>query len=331
MTPPPLTRRLATAAVLVGAVLAIPLLAGALAVGAPGALAAGLGAIFTFLLLLRVGPGQTRRWWPLLILALALATLTAGTVWWVALLVLLAVVAGAGASRGLLVPPALTGMLAASAPAVTAGEDPWVRVLVAALGGAYVLLIGPRLGLPSPPSTPPTPSPPPPPTPPPTASRPPSASVAPAALATVLGVVAGVAGLLALWSAGPYAYWIPTVVFLLVLPVPDVRLHHGAQQRLRGTALGVLVGMPFVLLLLRQLPWAARHRALAHQRSPGRAELRAGGGLVLELRDGQGPARPAARATDQPPGGPGSAGSCRPGPGRLALAVALTPPGRVRG
>lgn len=225
-----LRRRLPVVAVLVTVLLVVPLLAGGVAAGATGALAVGLGAVFTLLMVLKAGSRTALRVLPGLILVIALAARASGTWWWVALLVLLGVLAGLGSTRGRLVPAALAGMLAASTPPLGSSEDLLVRLSLAAVAGVYVVVVGRRLGLPD---------------------------EVPAGLATLgsapatavaLGAVVGVGATIALRWSDAHAYWIPLSIFLLAIPIPGVRIHSAARQRVLGTALGLAAPLPLVLV-----------------------------------------------------------------------------------
>jgi Fusaric acid resistance protein-like len=230
-------RRLAAAAALVVVLLGVPVLAGWLAAGSAGASSAGLGAVFTTLLMLRTGTRVAQRTVPLLLLVIAVAALVAGTWWWVALLAVIGVVAGLGSPRGLTVPTALCGVLAASTPALAPGEGLLARLAVAGVACGYAVFVGHRVGLPA--EVP--------------VLRAPPGAGPPVGL--VLGTVAGAAGALALLSTQPHAQWIPVTVFLLSMPTPGVRLHRAARSRLLGTAVGLVVVPPVVLL---DLPAQAR-------------------------------------------------------------------------
>lgn len=215
---------------MVTVLLGVPLLAGGIAAGATGALAAGLGAVFTLLMVLKAGSRTALRVLPGLVLVIALAALAAGTWWWVALLVLLAVLAGLGSTQGGLVPVALAGMLAASTPPLGTGEHLLVRLSLAAVAGVYVVVVGRRLGLPD---------------------AVPAVRASPGsapAIALVLGAVVGVGATIALRWSDAHAYWIPVSIFLLSIPVPGVRIHSAARQRLLGTVLGLAVPVPLVVL-----------------------------------------------------------------------------------
>jgi hypothetical protein len=144
--------------------------------------------------------------------------------------VLLAVLAGLGSTRGLLVPAALAGMLAASTPPLGEGEGLLVRLGLAAVAGVYVVIVGRRLGLPDEV---------------PALRTPPGFGLA---IGLVLGLMVGVGATIALRWSDPYAYWIPVSVFLLSMPTPGVRIHVGARQRLLGTAVGLAAASPLVVL-----------------------------------------------------------------------------------
>jgi hypothetical protein len=232
-----LRRRLPAVAVLVAGLLVVPAVAGGLVAGSAGALAAGLGAVFTLLVALRAGVGLALRVLPGLVLVMGLAGLAAGTWWWVALLVALAVLAGLGSTRGLLVPAALAGMLAASAPPLGSEENLVVRLAAATLAALYVVAVGRRLGLPA--EVP--------------LARTPAGTAVP--IAVVLAVAVGIAATVALRWGDAYAYWIPVSVFLLSMPTPGIRLHAAARERLLGTALGLVAGVPLVAV---GLPGAVR-------------------------------------------------------------------------
>ena len=210
--------------------LGVPVLSGWVVADEAGASSAGLGAVFTTLLMLRTGTRVAQRTVPLLLLVIAAAALVAGTWWWVALLAAIGVVAGLGSPRGLVVPVALCGVLAASTPALAPGEGLVARLVVAGVACGYAVLVGHLAGLPDEV---------------PVLSAPPGAGPP---VGLVLGTVAGVAGALALLSAQQHGHWIPVTVFLVSMPTPGVRLYRAARSRLLGTAVGLVVVPPVVLL-----------------------------------------------------------------------------------
>jgi hypothetical protein len=234
---PSLGARLGQAAVLVVVVVGVPVALGAVAAGGSGIRAAALGAIFTFLLAARTGWRRALVWQPVLIAAVAGASVTSGSWWWVVWLATLGAAAGAASAAGLLVPLAISGMLAASAPELDPGEGLLARLALAAAAGLYVVVVGRRSGLPAQ-------------LPEPRAPR----QVAVLA-AVVVGLVVAVAATIALRWSDPYAYWLPVTVFVLLLPTPGIRLSRRAAQRAIGAVVGCAAAVP---LAAWGLPLAVR-------------------------------------------------------------------------
>jgi hypothetical protein len=214
---------------LLGAV-GLPVLVGLWVAGRGGAAAAATGAVMGLTVSVRAGWKVALASVPLLALALALGMLAAGTAAWPPLLAALALAALLAMTRGLLAPFAVAGMLAATAPRLVGVTEFGLRVTLATAGSVFAVVVMRWLGLPA---------------------RLPSyqAPMRVAVPAAILGsCVAGVAAALALRSDNPFAPWIPTTVFLLLLPVPGVRVSAHARQRVVGTVLGVSVAVPIAIV-----------------------------------------------------------------------------------
>ncbi len=234
-TAPGLPRRVAAAATILLVVLVVPAAAALLAGGPAAARGAAVGAVFGLLLALRAGWRRGSTLVPALVAGLAAGSLLAGTWWWVLLVAGLGLACGLATRVGALPGVALVGMITCTTlePAQASVADLPRTLLSAAVGAAYAVLVGWRLGLPAVAGE---------------SARLPPRQAWP--VAVVLALVAGTAALLAVRWAVPNAYWLPMTVFLAATPDrhPSARDGGGgraAAGRRRAPAVGgALAGIP---------------------------------------------------------------------------------------
>ncbi len=219
-----LLQQLAAAAVVLLLVLAPPVVLAALLGGTAALRGAGLGAVFGLLLCLRSGWRRTLLVTPVLVLALALGLLVAGTGWWVLLVGVVGMAAGLATRVGALAPVALVGMVVCT---TLAGEERAGLAVTAAWAAAalvYSAGVLRWLGVPD------------------VVAGPILARRDAWPVAAVLAGVVGLAAWVAQQSSNPYAYWLPMTVLLIAVPVPGLRLSHAVRSRVLGTTAGVVVG-----------------------------------------------------------------------------------------
>ncbi|MFD4991982.1 FUSC family protein [Cellulosimicrobium cellulans] len=224
-------RALGQAVLLLLIVVAVPVVAGAALGGAAPASVTATGAIFGVLLALKAGWRSALVTVPVLVVSSVLAAVSAGSVWWVALLGGLGLVAGWSARWGWLPVVALVGAATSTAPPLEADASVVLRFVWVAGAAVYAVVVARMLGLPA---------------------------VVPGvrvlrglagagALLLATGVV--VAAGLAQASGVRLAYWLPATVFLLVVPTPGVRWSHVARSRVLGTLGGVVAGAALAVLV----------------------------------------------------------------------------------
>ncbi|MDF9877973.1 FUSC family protein [Cellulosimicrobium cellulans] len=224
-------RALGQAVLLLLIVVAVPVVAGAALGGAAAASVTATGAIFGVLLALKAGWRSALVTVPVLVVSSVLAAVSAGSVWWVALLGGLGLVGGWSARWGWLPVVALVGAATSTAPPLEADASVVLRFVWVAGAAVYAVVVARMLGLPA--VVP--------------GVRVPRGLAGAGALLLATGVV--VAAGVAQASGVRLAYWLPATVFLLVVPTPGVRWSHVARSRVLGTLGGVVAGAALAVLV----------------------------------------------------------------------------------
>ena len=215
-----------------GAVLVVVILPALLMAALVGSL--GVSAMFVGLVLGVVGSklGGTHRMLyiaPGLGVAAGLGAFTAYDWWWVALLAVAGVIAGAGIGFGWMPALLMVPFAATFVTPVTTGTDAVIYGLVVALGAGYGLVVARRFGAPAVVEGDHQPLP-----------------VA-AVVATVFGAVLGASAAVGVALGWTEPYWVPEPVLILVLYILM-----GKRDRIRGktigTALGVAAAIPVAIV-----------------------------------------------------------------------------------
>lgn len=217
-------RALGQAVVLLLVVLAVPVAAGLVLGDAATASVTAVGAVYGVLLALRAGWRRALAVVPVLVVVSVAAASSAGSVWWVVVLGVLGLATGWSARWGWSPVLALVGAAAASAPPLPTGAPVMLRFAWVAGAAAYAVVVARLLGLPAVVE----------------GVRVPGRVAA--AVSLLLGAVVAVAAVLAQQWGARLAYWLPTTVFLLVLPTAGIRWSRAARSRVLGTVAGVAVG-----------------------------------------------------------------------------------------
>lgn len=219
---PSIGDRVAAALRLLLPLLAAPLLLGLLLGGRTAAMGATLGAFGCFLI--AAGAGWRRAAW--LILTALLIAAFAGSQHleptWVIVLALAGVATGMAGAVGLMPQIAVVGILITVAPELPTAADVGQFLVFGVLGALAGVLLSRRAGLP--------------------AVRP--GTTVPVGTAVVLSVAIGAAVGVGAWIAtqwdSEHAYWLPLMVFLLVMPSAGRSLRQRAGDRTAGTLLGAV-------------------------------------------------------------------------------------------
>ena len=205
----------------------IPVAATVLIGGVQMTIAGVIGALFGLLLAVKSGWRRALQLLPVLLVSTVLAALTVGTPWWAAVLAAIGLAAGIASRVGLLAPFALIGMAAACMHRLDELGSLAPLVLWLCVAALWAIAVARWLGIP----------------------REIAGRVVPGRIAiaggVVLALVVGIAALLGQRSGDPLGYWVPVLVFVLVLPTPGMRWSAYAREKVYGTAAGVGIG--FVL------------------------------------------------------------------------------------
>jgi hypothetical protein len=224
--------RVAAALRLLVPLLAVPMLLGLLLGGRNAAMGATLGAFGSFMI--AAGAGWRRSVW-----LTATALLAAGFAgWqyqdtgWVVVLAMCGVACGIAATRGLLPQAALVGILIVVTPELASPAEVGQYLLFGLLGATAGVLLARRAGIP--------------------AVRPneglPARTAAVYAIA--IGATVTASAFIATRWESEHAYWLPLMVFLMVMPSAGLSLHQRAGARMLGTLLGAVVTVALIPLQL---------------------------------------------------------------------------------
>jgi hypothetical protein len=229
-----LGQSLVAAIVVLVVAIGIPVTATVLIGGFSMATAGVIGALFGLLLAVKSGWRRALQLLPVLLVSTVLGALTVGTPWWAALLAAIGFAAGIASRVGLLAPFALIGMAAACMHRLDELGSLATLVLWLCVAALWAIAVARWLRIP-----------------PVVAGRAVPGRIAIAG-GVVLALVAGTAALLGQRSGDPLGYWMPVLVFVLVLPTPGMRWSAYAREKVYGTAAGVAIG--FVLAWIEPPP-----------------------------------------------------------------------------
>jgi hypothetical protein len=222
---PSLGRRLRSAALLVVVAIFVPVGLSWAIQGFDAVRGSAIGAVLGLLLCLRTGWRRALLTVPPLLLALGLGIVSAGGGAWVVLLAMVGFVTGLLARWGAAASGALVGVVAATTLGL-ADSAPLASTLVAAgMSAVFAAVVVRQLGLP------------------PDVPDPELTLSSSLPLALILGFVAAGSAAVALAWDDAFDYWLPMLVFVLVVPTPGVRFSRAARSRVLGTGVGASIAL----------------------------------------------------------------------------------------
>jgi hypothetical protein len=214
--------RVAAALRLLVPLLPLPMLLGLMLGGRSAAIGATLGAFGSFMI--AAGAGWRPATWitPTALLAAAFAGWQYQSTGWVVMLAAAGVVCGIAVTRGLLPQAALAGILIAVTPELESPAAVGQFLLFGLLGTAAGVLLARRAGIPA------------------QRNGERLSSGAAAAFAIGIGATVTASALIATGWESQHAYWLPLMVFLMVMPSAGLTLHQRVGARMLGTLLGAV-------------------------------------------------------------------------------------------